>query len=87
MSRRVRRRRARCPRGRAEGATLTLKLWRHALADLGQRVVFGSDFPNIPYRYADAVRAVVDLGLGHAWVRGVLHDNAQQLFDLPPVTD
>lgn len=60
---------------------------RPRLADLGQRVVFGSDFPNIPYRYADAVRAVVDLGLGHGWVRGVLHDNAQQLFDLPSVTD
>jgi predicted TIM-barrel fold metal-dependent hydrolase len=56
---------------------------RPRLVELGDRIVFGSDFPNIPYSYAEAVRAVVDLGLGDAWVRGVLHDNASRLLEIP----
>ena len=55
------------------------------LADLravGDRVLFGSDFPNIPYPYLEAVDAVIDLGLGDEWVRGVLHDNAARLLGL-----
>ena len=50
------------------------------LAELGDRVLFGSDFPNIPYSYEHAVRAVTDLGLGEAWARAVLHDNAARLL-------
>ena len=49
---------------------------------LGDRVLFGSDFPNIPYPYEHAVDTVVDLGLGDEWVRGVLHDNAARLLRL-----
>ena len=49
---------------------------------LGDRVLFGSDFPNIPYPYEHAVDAVIDLGLGDEWVRGVLHDNAARLLRL-----
>lgn len=52
------------------------------LGELGDRVLFGSDFPNIPYSYEEAVDAVTALGLGDAWVRGVLHDNAARLFRL-----
>ncbi|MGO1166829.1 MAG: amidohydrolase family protein [Janibacter sp.] len=58
------------------------------LHTLGDRVLFGSDFPNIPYPYAEAVDAVIDLGLGDDWVRGVLHDNAARLLGLeagPPI--
>lgn len=58
---------------------------RPRLLDLGDRVVFGSDFPNIPYSYAEAVQAVIDLDLGAVWLRGVLHDNASRLLDLPPI--
>ena len=50
------------------------------LVTLGDRVLFGSDFPNIPYPYAHAVDAVLGLGLGQQWERGVLHDNAARLF-------
>ncbi|HST80391.1 MAG TPA: amidohydrolase family protein [Kineosporiaceae bacterium] len=53
------------------------------LRDLGARVVFGSDFPNIPYTYLDAVDAVLDIGPDLGWVRGVLHDNACRLLGLP----
>lgn len=51
----------------------------HRLAALGDRIVFGSDFPNIPYPYSTAVRAVTDIGPDDDWVRGVLHDNALRL--------
>lgn len=53
------------------------------LRDLGDRIVFGSDFPNIPYSYLDAIDAVLGLDLGVEWNRAVLHDNAAALFDLP----
>ncbi|MZD04993.1 amidohydrolase family protein [Streptomyces sp. SID5785] len=53
------------------------------LADLGDRVLLGSDFPNIPYPYAHQVEAIERLGLGSAWVRAVCHDNAAELFRLP----
>ncbi|UTT67184.1 amidohydrolase [Janibacter sp. CX7] len=50
------------------------------LAELDDRVLFGSDFPNIPYSYEHAVQAVTDLGLGDDWTRAVLHDNAARLL-------
>jgi predicted TIM-barrel fold metal-dependent hydrolase len=50
---------------------------------LGDRILFGSDFPNIPYGYAEAIRHVVDLpGADDDWRRNVLHDNAARLFGL-----
>lgn len=52
------------------------------LVELGDRVLFGSDFPNIPYPYEHQVEAVERLGLGEDWVRGVLHDNAARLLHL-----
>lgn len=54
---------------------------RARLYDLGERILFGSDFPNIPYGYADALRHTVDLpGIDDTWRRNVLHDNAARLF-------
>lgn len=55
---------------------------RPRLVDLEERILFGSDFPNIPYSYLDAVDSVIGLDLGPAWTRAVLHDNARRLFDL-----
>jgi hypothetical protein len=53
------------------------------LGDLGDRILFGSDFPNIPYGYAEAVHHLIDLpGVDDAWRRNVLHDNAAKLFGL-----
>ncbi|QIS20565.1 amidohydrolase family protein [Nocardia terpenica] len=53
------------------------------LRDLGDRILFGSDFPNIPYPYTHALEALERLDLGDDWLRGVCHDNATRLFDLP----
>ncbi|WP_228461114.1 amidohydrolase family protein [Gordonia spumicola] len=55
------------------------------LTALGHKILFGSDFPNIPYGYRHALDAIVRLDLGDDWVRGVLHDNAARLFDVRPV--
>ena len=55
---------------------------RARLLDLADRVLFGSDFPNIPYPYLHAVESLVRLDLGDEWLRAALHDNAAALFDL-----
>ncbi|CAJ1586199.1 amidohydrolase family protein [[Mycobacterium] wendilense] len=55
----------------------------HRLHDLGERILFGSDFPNIPYSYADAMRALVKLGVGDDdWLRDVFYRNGARLFGL-----
>ncbi len=59
-----------------------------SLADLGPRILLGSDFPNTPYPYAHQIEALVRIahaedappGLGDAWLRQVMHDNAKQLL-------
>jgi uncharacterized protein len=50
------------------------------LEDLGDRILLGTDFPNIPYTYAEAVEALERAGLSTAWLRAVCHDNAAALF-------
>jgi uncharacterized protein len=52
------------------------------LRDLGDRVLLGTDFPNIPYSYAEALEALEEAGLGTEWLRAVCHDNAAELFSL-----
>lgn len=53
------------------------------LKALGEHILWGSDFPNIPYGYAEAVHHLIDLpGVDDAWCRNVLHDNAAKLFGL-----
>ena len=52
------------------------------LLDVGDRIMFGSDYPNIPYPYTHALEAVVRLDLGDDWVRGVFYENAAQLFGI-----
>ena len=42
------------------------------LAALQDRILFGTDFPNIPYAYAHQVEALQRLDLGDDWMRDVL---------------
>jgi hypothetical protein len=54
------------------------------LRELGARILFGSDFPNIPYGYAHAMSVLTELpGVDDDWLRGVFHHNAARLFGLP----
>ena len=50
------------------------------LADLGHKVLLGSDFPNIPYEYAHQVQALERLELGSEWLRDVCWNNGAALF-------
>jgi uncharacterized protein len=52
------------------------------LRDLGERILFGSDFPNIPYGYAQALTSITELDVDDDWRRAVLHDNGARLFGL-----
>ncbi|MQY20833.1 amidohydrolase family protein [Nocardia macrotermitis] len=60
---------------------------RPRLLDLGDRILFGSDFPNIPYPYAHALHAVQRLELGDDWLRDVCYANAARLFELEPLPE
>jgi predicted TIM-barrel fold metal-dependent hydrolase len=53
------------------------------LPDLRDRILFGTDFPNIPYPYAHQVEALQRLELGDHWMRDVLWNNAARLFGTP----
>jgi predicted TIM-barrel fold metal-dependent hydrolase len=50
------------------------------LRDLESRLLFGSDFPNIPHPYAHQVEALERLDLGGDWMRSVLWTNGAELF-------
>ncbi|WP_067893472.1 amidohydrolase family protein [Nocardia vaccinii] len=60
---------------------------RTRLLALGDRILFGSDFPNIPYPYAHALYALDRLDLGDAWLRNACYANAARLFGLEPLPD
>jgi len=51
---------------------------RHA-----DRVLYGTDFPNVPYPYESERRALEALGLTPASLRAILHDNAKRLLRFP----
>jgi predicted TIM-barrel fold metal-dependent hydrolase len=53
------------------------------LAGLQHKVLFGADFPNIPYQYAHQVDVLVRLGLGDGWMRDVLWRNGARLLGVP----
>jgi hypothetical protein len=49
---------------------------------MADRILLGSDFPNIPYPYLHQLEALARLDLGTAWLRAVCHDNAVRLLGL-----
>jgi hypothetical protein len=51
------------------------------LSELREKVLLGSDFPNIPYDYREQIDALVRLGLGDDWLRSVLWGNGHRIFD------
>lgn len=53
------------------------------VAELKEKILFGSDFPNIPYGYLHALQACERLDLGDDWLRAVVHDNGVALFGPP----
>jgi predicted TIM-barrel fold metal-dependent hydrolase len=49
------------------------------LVEHGDRVLLGTDFPNIPYAYAHQLEVLEGLGLGDDWLRRVCWENAAAL--------
>jgi uncharacterized protein len=56
------------------------------LAALRDKVVLGSDFPNIPYAYAHQLEALHRWELGDDWLRAVLWENGNRLMGGCPAT-
>lgn len=59
--------------------------WAARLVAVADRVVLGTDFPNIPYPYAEQLRAIAgwaaaDGRLGSPFLRSVLHDAPARLL-------
>jgi predicted TIM-barrel fold metal-dependent hydrolase len=52
------------------------------LGGLGERVLFGSDFPSVAWPFAGQVGGLAGLGLGEEWLRGVLWRNGARLLNL-----
>nr|WP_281366579.1 amidohydrolase family protein [Nocardioides thalensis] len=50
------------------------------LVDLGDKILLGTDFPNIPYPFRHQVEALERLDLGDDWLRAVLLRNAERLL-------
>ena len=66
-----------------DGATVQTQLARSfapRLSALRDRVLLGTDFPNIPYPYAHQLEALTRTGLDDDWMRAVLWDNGARLF-------
>jgi uncharacterized protein len=52
------------------------------LGRLGERVLFGSDFPSVAWPFAGQVGGLAALGLGDEWLRAVLWRNGARLLGL-----
>jgi uncharacterized protein len=52
------------------------------LADLGDKMLLGSDFPTIPYAYLHQLESLDQLDLGEHWLRAVCWDNGARLFGM-----
>jgi hypothetical protein len=65
----------------AGGAALGERL-APRLAVARDKVLLGTDFPNIPYPYAHQLEALVRLGLGDDWLRAVCWDNGARVFGI-----
>jgi uncharacterized protein len=50
------------------------------LAAASDRILLGSDFPNIPYPYLRQLQGLARLDLGDDWLRAVCHHNALRLL-------
>jgi predicted TIM-barrel fold metal-dependent hydrolase len=55
---------------------------RPRLSATADRILLGSDFPNIPYPYLHQLQALARLDLGPDWLRAVCHGNAVRLLKL-----
>jgi uncharacterized protein len=65
-----------------EGAEQLRGVLAPRLAGMQDKILFGADFPNIPYQYAHQIEVLTRLGLGDDWMRDVLWHNGARLLGL-----
>jgi len=44
------------------------------------RILYGSDFPNLPYAWDRELRALMEVGLSAAALQAIMHGNARELY-------
>jgi imidazolonepropionase-like amidohydrolase len=54
------------------------------LGALGHKILLGTDFPAIPYRYGHQLEVLARLDLGDDWLRAVCWENAAALLGVEP---
>lgn len=50
------------------------------ISDLSEKIVFGSDFPNIPHEYVVAIESLESAGFSSTWMRNVLFETPTRLL-------
>ncbi|MGQ4872833.1 MAG: amidohydrolase family protein [Promethearchaeia archaeon] len=50
------------------------------LISIQDRILFGSDFPNIPYDYKNSIEGLLKLGLPYEFYKKIFYENAYKLF-------
>lgn len=53
---------------------------REAVVAHAARILYGTDFPNVPYPYDSEARGIARLGLPADALRAIMHDNAARLL-------
>jgi predicted TIM-barrel fold metal-dependent hydrolase len=57
---------------------------RDRFIQYADRILYGSDYPHIPYEMEMEVSAILDLNLGEETTRKILFENAMKLFHIAP---
>jgi uncharacterized protein len=66
------------------GGTFRVEIDRGMLIRNADRVLYGSDYPHIPYEMETEVRALLAMDLGEEPLRRIFHDNAARIFPFTP---
>jgi predicted TIM-barrel fold metal-dependent hydrolase len=64
-----------------------VKVEREKLVQHADRILYGSDYPHIPYDMEQEIRAITDMDLGEEATRKILFENATRLFPITPRTN
>ena len=54
------------------------------IVQYADRILYGSDYPHIPYEMESEVKAILDMDLGEEPTRKILFENAAKLFPITP---
>ena len=57
------------------------------LVDRPERLLYGTDFPNLPYAWDREIKKLVAMNLGEDVLSALLNQTARALFDLSPPAD